>query len=130
MTMAMTSTFEPNYHRLLPYVLPIIAVLLCPAVARAGPCDSIQFTINPQVDRRELLDCIKDLKSESWMLGLKVQNLETENHILRGHLCLVAGELKRMGSSSELTALVIEDACADLRAEAKKRSTTPAKSKQ
>jgi hypothetical protein len=110
--------------------LPLIAVLLYPARATAGSCDSIQFTINPQLDRRELLNCINELKSESWMLGMNVQTLETDNHILRGHLCMVAEELKSMGSSSELTALVIEDACADLRAAAKKRSTPPAKSKQ
>jgi hypothetical protein len=108
----------------------LVMLVLYPSVARAGPCDTIQFTINPQLDRRKLLDCIKELKSEFWILGMKVQNLETENHVLRGHLCLIASELKRLGSSSELTALVIEDARADLRAAAKKRSTGPAKSKE
>ena len=100
-----------------------LATFLFPAGVRAGSCDFVL-----RWDEQTIASCFKEMKSESWMLGMKVQNLETENHILRGHLCLVAGELKRMGSSSELTALVIEDACADLRAAAKKRSTTPAKS--
>jgi hypothetical protein len=93
-----------------------LAILLFPAVACAGSCDIVLHW-----DEQTIAACVKEMKSESWMLGMKVQNLETENHILRGHLCLIAGELKRMGSSSELTSLVIEDACADLRAAAKKK---------
>jgi hypothetical protein len=95
----------------------LLAALLLPAGASAGSCDLVLHW-----DEQTIAACVKEMKSESWMLGMKIQNLETENHMLRSHLCLVAGELRRMGSTSELTALVIEDACANLKAAAKKKS--------
>jgi hypothetical protein len=109
----------------LPCVLSVLAVLLHSTVAQAGSCDIVLHW-----DEQTIAACVKEMKSESWMLGMRVQTLETENHILRGHLCLVAGELKRIGSPSEVVDLVIEDACADLRAAAKKKSAGALKPKK
>lgn len=102
---------------------PALTALLYPVAAQAG--SSCDFVL--RWDEQTISACVKDMKSDAWMLSMRVQNLETENHLLRSQLCAVAEELKRMGSSSELTSLVIEDACADAKAAAKKRSVAQPK---
>jgi hypothetical protein len=89
-----------------------LSYLFQPVPALAG--SSCDFVLH--WDERTISACIEEMKHDNWMLGMSVQNLETENHLLRSQLCVVAEEMKRMGSSSELTSLVIEDACADVRA--------------
>jgi hypothetical protein len=115
----MILTIEAIYHRRLRCVLPLLGVLLYPAFAQAG--SSCDFVLH--WDEQTIAACVKEMKSDNWTLGMRVQNLETENHLLRSQLCTIAEELKRMGSSSELTSLVIEDACADPRAAAKRKLT-------
>jgi hypothetical protein len=71
----------------------LVVLLLYPSIARAGSYDSIQFTINPQLDRRELLDCIKELKSEIFVLRLQVQTGKALNGLMRNNLCLLAMDI-------------------------------------
>jgi hypothetical protein len=103
----------------------LVVLLLYPSAARAGPCDSIQFTINPQLDRRELLDCIKELKSEIFVLRLQVQTGEALNSLMRNNLCLLAMDIK-----TENAASIAEIACEELKARvAEKKKTAPGGSK-
>jgi hypothetical protein len=77
-------------------ILGIVALaLLCPTVARAGPCESIQYTINAQVDGRELLDCIKELKFSSTMSQTIIDNLSRQNDLLERSICFLANDINR-----------------------------------
>jgi hypothetical protein len=99
-----------------------LTTLFFPASVSAGSCESIQFTINPELDRRELLDCIKELKSEIFILRLQVQTEESLNRLTRSNLCLLAMEMKTENAVS-----IAETACEELKAAAKKKA---AKSKK
>jgi hypothetical protein len=103
----------------------LVAALIWPSLASASSCGFVLHW-----DERTISDCIKEIKSEAFSLQLQVQTLTAENRALRGHLCLLAGALKDIGSTSNSTALVIEDSCAELKARATtKKSVTPTKKK-
>jgi hypothetical protein len=65
-----------------------IAVQITPAMA-AGDCDLVW-----RWDNREIDACIKELKSEIFILKLQLQTEAAENKMMRNNLCLLATELK------------------------------------
>lgn len=99
------------------------------AVSVAGPVSISPCEFMLRLDTREIGDCFKEAKSDTFILQQQVRVLSAENRALRGNLCLLAGALKELGSTSSSTALVYEDACAELKAAASKKSATPAKKK-
>jgi hypothetical protein len=86
-------------------VFPIVAVLLLPASTWAGPCDTIQFTIGPQVDRRELLDCIKELKFASTLSQMTIDNLSRQTDLLERSICFLANDLKQVNPNSSAASI-------------------------
>ena len=90
-----------------------VAALIWASPASASSCEFVL-----RWDERTISDCIKELKSDAFILKVQVQTLTAENRVLRGHLCLLAGAFKDIGSTSSSTALVIEDSCAELKARA------------
>jgi hypothetical protein len=86
-------------------VFPIVAVLLFPASTWAGPCDTIQFTIEPQVDRRELLDCIKELKFASTLSQMTIDNLSRQTDLLERSICFLANDLKQLNPNSSAASI-------------------------
>jgi len=90
-----------------------VVTLIWPTPANASSCDLVLHW-----DDATISDCIKELKSDAFILKLQVQTLANENRILTGHICLLANELKSRGFNSEATAMVSDDACAELKARA------------
>jgi hypothetical protein len=81
-----------------------------------GQCDLVLHW-----DDRTLSSCVKELQQKLEANGIEIHILQSENKILRNHVCLMAQELQSK-NASETYALVIEDTCAELRARAKKKS--------
>jgi len=115
--MGTTSTIEPIFHGPLSCVLPMIAVLLYPAVTRAGSCDFVLHW-----DERTISSCINELKSEVSVLRLQLQTEQNQNRVMRGSICLLAMDLK-----TESAADLAHIACEELEAAAKKKPLTKAK---
>jgi hypothetical protein len=93
------------------------------APAAASSCDFVL-----QWDKQAIDDCIRELKSEQFLMQTRIQTLSAEYRVLPGHLCLLAQELDGKGIKGEATALVIADACAELKAgaaKAKARKPSP-----
>jgi hypothetical protein len=98
-------------------------VLLFPAVARAGSCDLVF-----RWDEHAIDTCIRELKSEIFVLRLQVQTEQSLNRLMRGNLCLLATDMK-----TENAASIAEIACAELKgraAEKKRAAPGVAKSKK
>lgn len=87
-----------------------IAALFWPSPASSSSCDLVLHW-----DETTLSDCIKEIKSEAFILQSQVQTLTAENQLLKGHICLLSNELKRLGADSEVTALVSGETCAVLK---------------
>ena len=92
----------------------IPAVLLFPASVWAGSCDLVF-----RWDEHAIDACIRELKSEIFVLRLHLQTEESLNTIMRNNLCLLAADIK-----TENAASIAELACAELRdkAAAKKKA--------
>jgi hypothetical protein len=104
-------------------VAAALAALLLPASAWAGSCDLVF-----RWDEHAIDACIREMKSEIFVLRLQVQTEESLNRVMRGNLCLLAMDIK-----TENAASIAEIACAELkdRAAEKKRATpSGAKSKK
>jgi hypothetical protein len=90
-----------------------LAVLLFPASAWAGSCDLVL-----RWDQQAIDSCIREMKSEIFVLRLQVQTEESLNRLMQNNLCLLATDIK-----TENAASIAEIACAELRerAAAKKK---------
>jgi hypothetical protein len=90
------------------------AVLLFPASVWAGSCDLVF-----EWDHRAIDACIRELKSEIFMLRLQIETEESINRLMRSNLCLLAMDIKTENAGS-----IAEVACAELRerAAAKKKA--------
>jgi hypothetical protein len=98
-------------------------ILLFPADARAGSCDLVF-----RWDERAIDACVRELKSEIFVLRLQVQTEQSLNLLMRGNLCLLATDIK-----TENAASIAEIACAELKdraAEKKRAAPSGAKSKK
>lgn len=99
------------------------ALLLFPASVWAGSCDLVF-----DWDQRAIDACIRELKSEIFVLRLQVQTEESLNRLMRSNLCLLAMDIK-----TENAASIAEIACAELKdraAEKKRTAPSGAKSKK
>jgi hypothetical protein len=90
-----------------------LAVLLFPASAWAGSCDLVL-----RWDQQAIDSCIREMKSEIFVLRLQIQTEESINRLMQNNLCLLATDIK-----TENAASIAEIACAELRerAAAKKK---------
>jgi hypothetical protein len=85
-----------------------LAVLLFPARAPAGSCDLVL-----RWDQQAIDSCIREMKSEIFILGVQVQTEESLNRLMRNNLCLLATDIK-----TENAASIAEIACEELKARA------------
>jgi hypothetical protein len=83
--------------------------------ATASSCDFVL-----KWDERTITDCVEALKSEARSMQMEIRTLSKENEVLRGWLCLLAQELSDKGLKGDATALITDDACAELKAKAAK----------
>jgi hypothetical protein len=99
-------------------------ILLFPADARAGSCDLVF-----RWDEHAIDACVRELKSEIFVLRLQIQTEQSLNRLMRGNLCLlIATDIK-----TENAASIAEIACAELKdraAEKKRAAPSGAKSKK
>ena len=86
--------------------VPVLAILLFPASAWAGSCDLVFHWDQQAIDA-----CIRELKSEIFVLRLQVQTEESLNRLMRSNLCLLAMDIKTENSAS-----IAEIACEELKA--------------
>jgi hypothetical protein len=85
-----------------------LAGLLFPPSAWAGSCDLVL-----RWDQQAIDSCIREMKSEIFVLRLQVQSEESINRLMQNNLCLLATEIK-----TENAASIAEIACAELREKA------------
>jgi hypothetical protein len=101
--------------------LPVLAVLFSPTSVWAGSCDLVF-----RWDERAIDACIRELKSEIFMLRLQLQTEAAENQVARGNICLLGMDSKTAGAAE-----IAEIACAELTARAaekkEKSGSRPAK---
>jgi len=100
--------------------LPVLAVLLFPSSVWAGSCDLVF-----RWDEQAIDACIRELKSEIFMLRLQLQTEAAENRVARGNICLLAMDSKTAGAAE-----IAEIACAELKARAaEKKKAVPGQPK-
>jgi hypothetical protein len=90
-----------------------LAIMLFPAGVSAGSCDLVL-----RWDQQAIDSCIREMKSEIFVLRLQIQTEESINRLMQNNLCLLATDIK-----TENAASIAEIACAELRerAAAKKK---------
>jgi hypothetical protein len=93
-------------------LIVLLIQVICSTAALAGPCDFVL-----RWDQDSISDCMRHTRSEIDSLKLQVQTLQLENRVLSGHMCLLAGDVQRRVPGADV-ALIIADACADVRARA------------
>ena len=103
----------------------ILAILVCAAssgAAYGGTCNLVFRWDSHAIDK-----CVRELRSEIDLLQLQIRTIESENRLLRNHLCLIAGDVQNHVVGSDV-ALIIEDTCTELRAAAKRKAAKEQKS--
>jgi hypothetical protein len=83
-----------------------LAVLFFPASVSAGSCDLVFHWDQQAIDA-----CIRELKSEIFILRLQLQTEESLNRLMRSNLCLLAMDIK-----TESAASIAEIACEERKA--------------
>jgi hypothetical protein len=73
---------------------PLFALLMPFSTANASPCDDFNML---RFDPSRLEQCIKDMK---FTTDVRINTLQTENHVLQSQICILALELKEVRPSA------------------------------
>jgi hypothetical protein len=73
-------------------------IFLCPSAAVAGSCDSVQFSLHPQIS--ELVDCVKELQFSLQISQSMTNALNQQIVILDTQLCLMSLEMKNTAAAA------------------------------
>jgi hypothetical protein len=74
------------------------------------------------MDEHSLEACLKEIKSEIFVLRLELQTEQAENRLARSNICLLAMDLHSAEGNE-----IAEIACAEMKDAAKKKAAKPKK---
>jgi hypothetical protein len=75
-------------------------VLMFPSAAVAGSCDSVQFSLHPQIS--ELVDCVKELQFSLSISRTMTNALNQHIVLLESQLCLMSFDMKNEAAASQI----------------------------